>query len=118
MKVTQKLISKWKRLTRNNYKLQLSNGKSYNGEWKIIEHFYHPKYEWQFYATEYYPDEQKFYGLNRKGKEGYFSIDEFKEFNKTHEPIVRDLKWKHPMVGIHFKWKNMKNWRKYESKII
>ena len=113
MRITQKLISKWKRLTRNNYKLQLSNGQSYNGEWKIIEHFYHPKYKWDFYATEYYSNEQKFYGFIKENDisfklnigEGYFSIDEFKEFNKTHEPIIRDLKWKHPMVGVHFKWK-------------
>ena len=134
MRITQKLISKWKRLTRNNYKLQLSNGQSYNGEWKIIEHFYHPKYKWHFWATQYYPDEHKFYGLKQNPNkfnnlvyEGYFSIEEFKEFNKTHEPIIRDLKWKHLMVGVHFKWKTMKKWwsgynkyrmRKNESKII
>ena len=92
----QKLITKTEE--KKWIKLSLENGANTKlvTDPRIIAHFFYPYTGWDWWAIEYYPEEQRFYGLVR-GREieyGHFSIPEFKAAKlPMNLPIERDMYW-------------------------
>jgi hypothetical protein len=63
----------------------------------VICKFFYPAGRATWYATEYYPEERRFfgYGIIHEGEWGYFSLDEFQNFKgKFGLRIERDLGFK------------------------
>lgn len=62
----------------------------------VIAKFFHPLSSWTWYATEYYPEDRRFFGwiFGHEKELGYFSFDELDELNVRGLPIERDLSFK------------------------
>jgi hypothetical protein len=65
---------------------------------RVYVKFFHPLQRWTWYATEYDPDNGRFFGYVKSGIDpaydelGYFSLKELESIRKPL-PLERDLYW-------------------------